>query len=533
MSYVDTSLQTLLETMPDAVVGVGVDGRISIVNDRAEALFGYARAELSGRHVEHLIPDAPHGAHATDFSSYITSPRRRPTDALEVTGRRRDGSEFPVEVTLRIFHFEGDVITLAVVRDISDRVRNEVERERLHGVEVQEEIALRLQQNERLESLGLLAGGVAHDVNNMVGAILNYASFISSAATPRTEGPDGEVWSQVRSDADQVVKAAERVAELTHQLLVFARRDIAQPGAVNLNDVIASVVKLLPHTIGEDVEIATTFANDLSLVFADASQLERVLINLAVNASDAMPAGGNLGFETAEVAISPEDARREPAVGPGRFVRLRVSDTGVGMDEVTLSRAFEPFFTSKPPGEGTGLGLSIVHGIVTQSGGSIALESHLGMGSTVTIWFPVTAAGPVAMAPPARVRPRMNGAETILVVDDDAALRDTTHRILSANGYDVMIACDGVDALAIASAQGVQIDLLVTDVVMPKMMGKEVAERIRSIFPEVRVLYISGYAYPVLTSQGILDPGLVLIEKPFTASFLLERVESALAKMRE
>jgi hypothetical protein len=529
MPNTDTNLQDLLEAMPDAVLGVGIEGRITLVNERVEEVFGFRRDELLGQHIELLIPEPLREVHAGHLASYIAKPRDRAMGSLELKGRRKNGSEFPAEISLRSFHSEGEALVLAAVRDVTDRVRDTEERERLRHAAERHDLAQRLNQAERLESLGLLAGGVAHDVNNMVGAILNYASFISQAAAPFIDGPDGKVWSQVRSDAAQVEHAAQRAAELTHQLLVFGRRDVAQPEIVSLNEVVANVVSFLPSAIGEQVELTTNLGRDLALVFADPGQLERVLINLAINARDAMPEGGRLVFDTANVQLRSDDVSPEFGIVPGPFVRLRVSDNGTGMDQATLARAFEPFFTTKPRGEGTGLGLSMVYGIVTQVGGNVRIESHPGRGSTVAMWFPVSNELPKVIGTALNTERHIAGGETVLVVEDDEALREVARRILTEGGYHVLVAADGAAAISLASARGLNVDLLVTDVVMPKMMGRAVADRVRSIFPDVRVLFMSGYAYPVLTSQGVLDQDVILIEKPFTSALLLQRVELALA----
>jgi hypothetical protein len=530
MQYSDTSLQDVLEAMPDAVIGVGIQGRILLVNERVVQVFGFRRDELLGQHLEILIPDSLRGVHANHFAAYVANPRPRPMGAIELKGRRKSGLEFSAEISLRSFHLEGEAIMLAAIRDVSDRVRDNAERERLRGAAERHDLEERLHQAERLESLGLLAGGVAHDVNNMVGAILNYASFIAAAAVPFLDGPDAKVWSQVQSDAGQVERAAQRAAELTHQLLVFGRRDVAQPEVIDLNQLVRTVAAFLPRTIGEQIEVRTHFATELPHIFADPGQLERVLTNLAINARDAMPDGGLLVLTTESIEFSLEDAPPTVGLAPGRFVRLTVTDHGSGMDDGTLARAFEPFFTTKPRGEGTGLGLSMVYGVVTQAGGSIRIDSQLGAGSTVSMWFPESREELMPGVATQEISQRPNGGETVLVVEDDDALREVAHRILSDSGYHVMVASDGAAAIEMASAHSVHLDLLVTDVVMPKMMGRAVAERVKEIFPDIRILFMSGYAYPVLTSQGVLDPDVILIEKPFTATSLLDRVQSALGR---
>ncbi|MET0422965.1 MAG: ATP-binding protein [Actinoplanes sp.] len=388
----------------------------------------------------------------------------------------------------------------AVVRDLSEPDRAEQEKARL-GVEAH------VHRSQRLESLGQLAGGIAHDFNNMLGVIVNYATFVIEEA--ESAEPDLKM---IVADARQVIRAGQRGTDLTHQLLAFARREVIRPQVIDLNRVIAQAEDALRRIVGDHIKLLVRLEDDLPPVTWDPAQFEQMLVNLAANARDAMPAGGNLVIDTG---------------GHGDRVRLRVSDSGKGMTPEVLEHAFEPFFTTKPSGEGTGLGLATVYGIVTQAGGEIDVASEPGLGTTITVLLPAGARQTVTPArPPAG--PVHGHGETLLVVEDEAALRDMAGRILSGAGYRVLSAEGGVEALDLAARHDGTIDLLLSDVVMPGMLGKDLAERLTGARPDTRVLYMSGYAQPVLHSQGTLDPGVVLLEKPFTAGELLTAVRRRL-----
>jgi PAS domain S-box-containing protein len=378
-------------------------------------------------------------------------------------------------------------------------------------------------QTQRLEVLGQLAGGVAHDFNNLLAVILNYAELIAEElAAPE---PDLQAASR---DVGQIQRAAERAADLTHQLLAFARREVIQPRVLDLNHTVTDVEQLLRRTIGADVLLRTDLAADLWPVLADPGQIEQVLVNLAVNARDAMSAGGTLSIDTANVIIdAPAEGNAAELVGP--HVRLQVSDTGTGMSADVVEHAFEPFFTTKSEGAGTGLGLSTVYGIVAQAGGSITIQSQPGTGTTFTVLVPVTdeVALPIEEAAGYQHTP---AGETVLIVEDQDALREVTKRIFTRGGYHVIAAADGTEAIRLAAEHDGDIHLLLTDVVMPTMLGKEVADKIRMVKPNIEVIFMSGYAQPVLASEGKLDPDVVLIEKPFTASGILEKAGRALNK---
>jgi two-component system, cell cycle sensor histidine kinase and response regulator CckA len=419
-------------------------------------------------------------------------------------------------------------------KDAQDRFEERVDKERVEArnaldrIQVERQGAQRdkahleaqLQQAQRLESLGQLAGGVAHDFNNLLAVILNYASFVAEELSDATDSDWSQRCETARSDVGQIQLAAERAATLTHQLLAFARQEVIRPQVLNLNDVVAGVEDMLRRTIGENVQLVTSLADGLWPVLADPGRLEQVLVNLAVNARDAMPGGGTVTIDTGNVTVDANSIAGGSPARQGRNVRLRVSDTGTGMPPEIAERAFEPFFSTKAKGAGTGLGLATVFGILSQADGHIQIYSEQDKGTTISITLPVTDEVPAPASDPVPYQRAPTG-ETVLVVEDEEALREVTKRIFTRNGYHVVTAADGPEALDIARHHDGEIHLLVTDVVMPHMLGKEVADRIKAIKPEIEVLYMSGYARPVLASQGRLDPGVALVEKPFSETDLL------------
>jgi signal transduction histidine kinase/CheY-like chemotaxis protein len=384
-----------------------------------------------------------------------------------------------------------------------------------------------LHQAQRLENLGQLAGGVAHDFNNLLGVILNYASFVSEEMGAATDADWARRWETAAGDIGQIQRAAERAAGLTRQLLAFARREVVRPQVLNLNQVITEVEEMLRRTLGEHVQLVTSLADEPWSVLADPGQLEQVLVNLAVNARDAMPGGGTLTIDTCNITVDADAIAGGSPARKGRNVRMRVSDTGAGMPAAVAEHAFDPFFTTKAEGAGTGLGLATVYGILTQADGHIRIYSEAGAGTTFSITLPVTEQAATAARVPAPYHRTPKG-ETVLVVEDEEALREVTKRILTRNGYHVLTAANGPQAFDIARRHDGEIHLLVTDVVMPFMLGKEVADSMRAFRPTIEVLYMSGYARPVLASQGRLDPGVALVEKPFSEADLLTTADQVL-----
>jgi hypothetical protein len=514
-----------------AAVAVDRGGRIAIVNSEAEELFGYTSTELIDHSVDMLVPQPSHDVAAPD------GPRRLPgqqSEALGVgtplEGRRKDGSEFPLEISLSAIDTRDGPMVSAAIRDASDRAMTRREEDRAEVQLARDLLETRLHQSHRLESLGQLAGGVAHDFNNLLAAILNYVAFVSAeiGAELETRPDDGRVrLAAVLRDVTQIGAAAERAADLTHQLLSFARREVRNLEILDINDIVREVETLLRRTIGEHVSFVTRGARDLKAVRADRGQIEQILLNLAVNARDAMPNGGTLSVVTENFTVDREFAALHPVIDEGSYVRVRVSDTGAGMDRETLDRAFEPFFSTKPKDKGTGLGLATVYGIVSQTGGLVELRSAVGAGTTVTILLPSVAAA-VTVPEPVRPVDAHRAGETILVVEDEELVLDVASRILTQHGYEVLVARSGAAAFEVINDHLGTIDLLLTDVVMPGTTGNEVAERASVVRPETRVLYMSGYPDSVVASQGVIDQGIRLMSKPFNAEDLLAHVRAVL-----
>jgi PAS domain S-box-containing protein len=404
----------------------------------------------------------------------------------------------------------------------AERVRLEVEAER-------ERLEAQLHQSHRLESLGQLAGGVAHDFNNLLAVILNYASLVAEELSSAAATPAGTHWEGPLKDVEQIQLAAERGSLLTHQLLSFARREVVQARALSLNGAITRMEQILRRTIGEQIELVMSLAPTLPMVVADPGQIEQIVLNLAINARDAMPAGGTLSIGTSTREIT-GDQGSVTGVPAGIYACLRVGDTGVGMSAEVRDRAFEPFFTTKPRGEGSGLGLATVYGIVSQSGGSTRIDSDEGVGTSITVLLPAAeqdARREEFKAHADRLKPLV-GTETILIVDDEEALREVTRRILTRNGYTVVTASSGAQAMEIAASHDGPIDLLLTDVIMPAMQGPAVANEMRQLRPGIGVLFMSGHAQPVLESEAVLGTEFLLVEKPFDQAILLESVRKVL-----
>jgi PAS domain S-box-containing protein len=511
----------LMEATPDAMLCVDAGGTVVFANDQTVRLFGYRHEELVGRPVELLVPDAARARHQRHRAGYLADPRPRPMGlGMQLSGRRRDGREFPAEISLAVSGSGKDILITAAVRDITDRMTERAERDRLMSEAQRDRARIGAQQAERLEALGQLAGGIAHDFNNLLAVILNNVAFVTEELDAATDSDWADLCNAARRDLEQIQLAGERAAGLTRQLLSFARRDVVRPQALDINAIVTSVQEMLCRTIGEHIELSTSLADDLWPVLADPGQMELILVNLAVNARDAMPDGGTLTIDTSNIVVDRESIAGGSKARPGRYVRLRVSDTGVGMTREVQERIFEPFYTTRGAGAGPGLGLATVYGIVAQADGMIQVYSEPGTGTTLTITLPATAKA-AARAMTVEPYKRESGGETILVVEDEPALREVTQRIFARNGYQVLTAANGAEAIDIAGGHPGQIQLLVTDVIMPQMLGKEVAERIQQLRPDIQVLFMSAYAGPALTAQGRLEPGVALLGKPFSEVDLL------------
>lgn len=663
-------LGSLLETAPDAMLIVDTHGAILLANSQTEKLFGYSREELIGQPVEMLIPSRFRGAHAQHRIQFFAVPRLRPMGmGLDLYGLRRDGTEFPVEISLSPFASEGGILVTSSIRDVSDRKRAEQElrrayaeldqrvlqrtaeletatqelrarismheqtekdlrqseerfrllvegtkdyaifmldpngvvvswnlgAERLFGYTAEEAVgstlgelypsedlqihtsqyvleqaaaggqfeeetwrlskegrrfrastvttALRdeegrlrgfsritrdmtekhaleqqLRHAQKLEAIGRLAGGVAHEFNNSATAILGYATLILEQA-------QGD--AKLRHYAEEIHKAGQRAAGVTRQLLAFSRQQILQPTTVNLNEVVGDVEKMLHRLIGENIRVVTALDPYLGSIKADPGSIAQVIVNLALNARDAMPDGGELLIETSNVDVDTVIARDSQQIGPGPHVRLRVSDTGTGLDKQAAAHLFEPFFTTKPVGSGTGLGLSTVYGIVKQSGGGILVFSEPGRGATFQIYFPRQKPVVVKPALLSLAKTPAGGSETILVVEDDSSLRWLTCQILIQFGYTILSAPDAEQALQICSQRAGRLDLVITDVIMPKHSGRHLAREIRELYPRIKVLLMSGHMAEI-AQQDQNGVDLPFLEKPFTPEVLASKVRQVL-----
>lgn len=533
------TFEGIFDAAPDAIVAVDVAGLVRLVNRQAEALFGYRRDELIGRLLEVLVPDRVRSLHADHRASYLADPIPRAMGlGLEPAGRRKDGTEFPLGISLSSLVTDQGVLVLAAVRDITDSKRIGEERGRLEAsvvkVERDEERASlegQLHQAQRLESVGQLAGGIAHDFNNLLAGIMNYAGLVSESLQDEMvrRGLLGEeAFVTIVEDIGQIGHVARRAAALTRQLLIFSRRTVVQPEVLDLNAVVGDLEEMLRRTIGENVDhLQTVFAEDLPLIKADRGQIDQVVMNLALNARDAMPGGGRLDIETARLEIDEHTAKLR-GIEPGTYVRLTVSDTGTGMDPEVVDRAFEPFFTTKGKGEGTGLGLATVYGIAHQAGGDVSIDSEPGRGTTIRVDLPATSESRSTHRAPRQEGGLHEQGETVLLVEDEAIVRDPAQRLLTRHGYTVLVAANAAAAIEIAANHQGTIDLLLTDVVMPGRSGKELSVDVAALRPATKVLFMSGYSYDVIVHQGVLESGVSLIEKPFSADDLLRKVRLVL-----
>ena len=499
-------LQSITENSPDAIITTDGRGRLTYFSRGAEAMFGYRAAKMIGSAVADLYPGGLEEARAVKRRLAQEGQLRN----YESGFLTKDGGCVEVSASISLLRdATGRVAgTLGVLKDIGERRRLEEQ----------------LRQSQKMEAVGRLAGGIAHDFNNLLTMIAGRAQLILSRLRP--EEP-------IHRDATLVRTTADRAAVLTQQLLAFSRKQVLQPQVLNLNAVVTAMEPMLGRLIGEDIDLAVIPAESLGRVKADPGQIEQVIVNLVVNSRDAMPQGGRLTVETADVELDAAYASRHFSVPPGPYVMLAVSDTGEGMDEQTRSRVFEPFFTTKGPGKGTGLGLATVYGIVKQSGGDIQLYSEPGRGTAFRIYLPrvaqVSAEVDDTTSPSAAVA---RGDETVLLVEDEPEVRDLAREILEVSGYTVLQACDPLEAVVMAERHPGPIHLLLTDVIMPRQSGRALVERLRPLRPEMQVLYMSGYTNEAIVRHGVLDPDTLFIQKPFTPDALGHRVRAALDRPR-
>jgi len=476
-------------------IDIVVDGVVREANHGFAEMFGYTVEEVVGRPVTDFV--------APESQEEVA---RRVGEGVEgsyaLVGRRKDGKRIQLEATGRVHTFGGRPGRITALRDVTERRLLEDQ----------------FRQAQKMEAVGRLAGGIAHDFNNLLTVITSYSELL--LLDLREDDP-------LRGNVVEVRKAAITAATLTRQLLAFSRQQVLELRVLDLNDIVTGARKMLQRLIGEDVELVTVLAPGAWRVRADAGQVEQVIMNLAVNARDAMPNGGTLTLETANVEFDEEYLREHFGAKPGRYVMLAVSDTGVGMSEKTKSRIFEPFFTTKEAGKGTGLGLATVYGIVKQSRGFIWVYSEEDRGSTFKIYLPM-AEGDQQIAAP---KPRAaigRGSETVLLVEDSAAVRTAVRQALERQGYTVVEAPGGATAVALAESYRKPIDLLLTDVVMPEMSGRELAERLQGARPGLSVLFMSGYTDDAVVRRGVLERGTAYIQKPFSPEDLSRKVREVL-----
>jgi hypothetical protein len=470
------------------------------VNEAAIHHYGYSREEFLRMTIKDIRPKE-------DVPAFLVSFREidhKTTMPVLRRHTKRDGTIIDVEVTVYRFLLGTRPCGLAVAVDVTER--NRMERQ--------------LRQTQKMDAIGSLAGGVAHDFNNLLSVILSYADLLAGEIKPG---------DPMRCDVEEISSAGRRAAGLTRQLLAFGRQQILQPVALDLNAVIGSVAQMLKRVVGEDLELTIVSAPGLWMVKADPGQIEQVLMNLVVNARDAMPTGGKLTIETANVELDPNYVANHAGVaGPGRYVMLAVSDTGSGITASIRDRLFEPFFTTKEQGKGTGLGLSTVFGIVQQSGGNICVSSQPGEGATFKVYLPRAGPAGVTALGAAIETEASRGYETILLVEDEEAVRVLARRILEGAGYFVLDAQSAGDALLLCERHKGKIDVLLTDVVMPRMSGRELAERLSPLRPEMKVLYMSGYTDDAVIRHGIRNSDVAFLQKPITPHALTRKLREVI-----
>jgi PAS domain S-box-containing protein len=496
-------LQSIVDTAIDGIITIDESGTMLTFNRAAEEMFGYAPHEVVGKNVKMLMPSPYRDAHDGYLEAYLRTGEAKIIGiGREVVGRRRNGSTFPMELAVSSFEQDGRPCFTGLVRDITARKRMETQ----------------LHQAQKMEAIGQLAAGVAHDFNNLLTVISGYSDLVLMSLSE---------FDPTRTMIEEVRKAAGRAAGLTGQLLAFSRQQVLEMRDFDLNPLILDSERMLQRLLGEDVDVVSDLAPDLRPVRADPSQIEQVVMNLAVNARDAMPEGGTIRIESSNFDVSHDLAPINQTVPPGSYALLTVRDTGCGMSPEVASRIFDPFFTTKGVGKGTGLGLSVVHGIVKQCGGHVDVYTEEGVGTAFMVYLPV-APGAVAVVPAPAPPTSERGSETVLVVEDDPSVRGFAVIALRQFGYDVAEAKGGAEALQLLSTYGGKPDLLITDVVMPGMSGRKLAEAVKEKFPALKVLYMSGYTNDAIVHHGVLAAELQFLHKPFTHGGLVRKVREVL-----
>jgi len=498
-------LAAVIQSSPLAIYTLDPTSTVRTWNRAAEALYGWQAEEVIGRPLPTVAQDMEDHLRMRDRAL-----RGEAVRGVEVTRRRKDGASINISLSVAPLHDAAGRVTgiLSIAADLTE----------MRQLEVQ------YRQAQKMEAVGRLAGGIAHDFNNLLTAIIGTTSLVLE---------DMGLESRARLDIQEIEKAAKRAAGLTRQLLIFSRQQVLEPRALDLNALVANLEKMLHRLIGADIELRTKQAAALGAVRADPGQLEQAIVNLVVNARDAMPQGGRLTIETADVELDRSYVAGHVPTQPGPYVLLAISDTGVGMDDATKARLFEPFFTTKEPGRGTGLGLATVYGIVKQSGGYIWAYSELGHGTTFKIYLPRVAETPVPPESTTGTPIPVRGSETVLVVEDQEEVRQLTKRVLEARGYAVLAARNGAEALEIVARHPTRIHLMITDVVMPGMNGRELAELACAKRSDLKVLYVSGYTGEAVLQHRLLEPGVAFLQKPFTPDALARKTREVLDNGRQ
>jgi two-component system cell cycle sensor histidine kinase/response regulator CckA len=523
----------LLELAPDPIFVRDVNQRITFWNAAAEAVYGFSTEEAIGARAGDLLR-SEYPAPLEEIERIVARDGVWIGDLIQTT---KDGRRLVMESRWGAVHDENGQLSalLEINRDITDRLEAQAEREHARALLERERMSERLVRAQRLESLGQMAGGIAHDFNNLLAVVLGYASIAHRHLARLGPGAEAAAVASLREDLQEITGAAERAGELTRQLLAFARQDTVSPRLIAVNATISEMFGLLRRTLGTHIELETRLAPDLDPVRIDPGQLSQILVNLAVNSRAAMPRGGRLTIETSVTTFRQPHPLSHGEVAPGRYVRLRVNDTGSGMPREVVERAFDPFYTTKPVGEGTGLGLATVYGITTQAGGQVELYSEVGRGTTVTLVFPAAPSEgePPASGTAAPPPPVVTGAR-ILVVDDQPSLRRVIVEVLREAGYAVLEAGGGAEALQVMQSSQAPVDLLLTDVVMPGMLGQQLADRLRLDHPRCPVVFMSGFAHPLGEAAGDAEANLPgpLLQKPFSESELLAVVAEQITRAR-
>ncbi len=496
----EEKFRSILEHMADMVFLLDDNGMVTYVSPSSEKLFGYMPEEMQGRHfrdfvfTEDLEQSYAAFQHTLDSDTAIR---------LVLRMKRQDGTVIYGELSGVRSRYGNKSATVGIVRDITERKALEHQ----------------LIQAQKMETVGRLAGGIAHDFNNIL-TVINTNAEISLMFMPEND-PYYEAFAEIK-------KAGERAAALTHQILAFSRKQIIEPKVVNLNAILLEMDKMLRRLIGEDIELVTIPGDELMPVFFDPGQIAQILTNLVVNSRDAMPHGGKLTIATRNVAVDDNFCRVHPGINPGKYVLLMVADTGRGMDEETLSHVFEPFFTTKSLGNGTGLGLATCHGIVKQNNGGIFISSAPGQGTTVEVYLPAQQRANENISASKSRTELYGGSERILLVEDDPDIRKITGNFLSKAGYRVLTAANGEEGFGIARNSGEGIDLLITDMVMPLMSGRELAERVKAMNKDTKILFMSGYTNDLIQHHGVLEPHINFMQKPFSIKEFAKKVRDIL-----